>query len=429
MFLAITNKIKTFELKKSGSTVFMLSAMLVNAGNYFYNLWLGRYVGPEVFAETGLMVTCLLVLSFLGMTFQIVTAKYIVEIPETLKDNFKKLASLTSLFLGIGIAAVIFINDLAIQQFLNLSSVNLVNIFAISIPFYFHMSVKRGFLQGKTAFFKLSGSYQAEMISRFLFTFILLFGLNVNPSISVATSLTLSIIFGSAVMGSLKGIKHLKFKLPKKYLNPILTFFAFTAAYEVVQMLINYFDIVLVKHFFDNTLAGYYTSLSLIGRMIYFVTWMFVMLLLPEVINKRKNGEPYQQLLNKYLLYIGLFITVAVLGSYLFGDMIVHAVFGPAYAFISAYLWKYALATGLFALANVYVYYYLSLDNYKPVAFTGLMAVVQITALCLFHDSFAQIINIQIVCMAIGLGLQVIYSKQQKQLNDRKSNSTGISYQ
>ena len=424
MFLAITNKIKTFELKKSGSTVFMLSAMLVNAGNYFYNLWLGRYVGPEVFAETGLMVTCLLVLSFLGMTFQIVTAKYIVEIPDVYKKRFSYIATLISLGIGLLLALILMFSSKGLTVFLNLSDANLVNIFAIGIPFYFYMSVQRGVLQGKQSFFKLSGSYQAEMISRFIFTFLLLLGLEVSPSISVAASLTLSIISGSAVMGYMNSGKMISFRIPKKHWQPILTFFAFTAAYEVVQMLINYFDIVLVKHFFDNTLAGYYTSLSLIGRMIYFVTWMFVMLLLPEVINKRKNGEPYQQLLNKYLLYIGLFITVAVLGSYLFGDMIVHAVFGPAYAFISAYLWKYALATGLFALANVYVYYYLSLDNYKPVAFTGLMAVIQITALCLFHDSFAQIINIQIICMAIGLGLQVIYSNKQKQLNDRKSIST-----
>ena len=53
-----------------------------------------------------------------------------------------------------------------------------------------------------------------------------------------------------------------------------------TACYELTQIIINNSDILLVKHYFDMLDAGLYASLALIGRVVYFVAWMFVMLLL-----------------------------------------------------------------------------------------------------------------------------------------------------
>ena len=55
---------------------FMLSVLAVNAGNYLYNLILGRVLGPTQFADAAVLITFLLVLSFVAMTFQLVTAKF-----------------------------------------------------------------------------------------------------------------------------------------------------------------------------------------------------------------------------------------------------------------------------------------------------------------------------------------------------------------
>ena len=56
----------------------MLSVLVVNGGNYLYNLILGRLLGPEQFADAAVLITFLLVLSFIAMTFQLVTAKFSV---------------------------------------------------------------------------------------------------------------------------------------------------------------------------------------------------------------------------------------------------------------------------------------------------------------------------------------------------------------
>jgi len=51
--------------------LFMLSGFLVNGGNYLYNLLLGRFLGPSAFSDAAILITFLLVLSFVAMTFQL----------------------------------------------------------------------------------------------------------------------------------------------------------------------------------------------------------------------------------------------------------------------------------------------------------------------------------------------------------------------
>ena len=54
----------------------MFSMLIVNAGNYAFNLILGRFLGPVAYSDAAILITFLLIISFIGMTFQIVTTKY-----------------------------------------------------------------------------------------------------------------------------------------------------------------------------------------------------------------------------------------------------------------------------------------------------------------------------------------------------------------
>ena len=44
--------------------LFMVTILLVNGGNYLYNLILGRMLGPEAFSDAAILITLLLILSF-----------------------------------------------------------------------------------------------------------------------------------------------------------------------------------------------------------------------------------------------------------------------------------------------------------------------------------------------------------------------------
>ncbi|MFV8358270.1 sugar isomerase, partial [Flavobacterium sp. XS1P32] len=59
--------------KFSPEQLFMVTILFVNGGNYLYNLLLGRILGPAEFSDAAILITFLLILSFVGMTFQIVS--------------------------------------------------------------------------------------------------------------------------------------------------------------------------------------------------------------------------------------------------------------------------------------------------------------------------------------------------------------------
>ncbi|MBT8375927.1 MAG: oligosaccharide flippase family protein, partial [Bacteroidia bacterium] len=277
--------------KISAEHWFMLSVLAVNGGNYLYNLILGRLLGPEQFADAAVMITFLLVLSFVAMTFQLVTAKFSVLFERTLLKSFISKIYKTALVFGIIIALLITFFAPNLQALFNTSSSSMFVIFGVGVPLYFLMSVNRGVFQGSKAFKSLSVTYQSEMLSRLIITLSLIVIFDIQSSILIAIGILLSFVFG-LIPFNLKGFTLKKtVAIEKSQYKSIKSFFILTAFYELTQIIINNSDILLVKHYFDSYEAGLYASLALIGRIVYFIAWMFVMLLLPTVVQLKKEGK------------------------------------------------------------------------------------------------------------------------------------------
>ena len=86
--------------------LFMLSVLAVNGGNYFYNLILGRLLGPAQFADAAVLITLLLVLSFVAMTFQLVTAKFSVELEADVFRGFISKMYKNATWVGISLGVL-----------------------------------------------------------------------------------------------------------------------------------------------------------------------------------------------------------------------------------------------------------------------------------------------------------------------------------
>jgi len=395
--------------KISPEQLFMLSVLAVNGGNYLYNLILGRVLGPAQFADAAVLITFLLVLSFVAMTFQLVTAKFSVVFENDTFKNFisKIYKNATIVGLGLGALIIVFANQL--QALFNTSSSSMFTIFGIGVPLYFLMSVNRGVFQGKKEFKSLSITYQAEMLSRLVITLALIFLFDIQSSVVIAVGILISFGFGLVPFK----FKNLNFKktiaIEASQSKQVKSFFIITAFYELTQIIINNSDILLVKHYFDAYDAGLYASLALIGRIVYFVAWMFVMLLLPTVVQLKKEGKATAPILFKYVGYIAAIATAIVIGCALFPETAITILFGDSYLTMAPLLWKYALATGLFAISNIFAYYYLSLDRYIPVVISGVFGMLQMGLVIFFHDSLEQVVHMQIIAMVSLLVIQVIF--------------------
>jgi O-antigen/teichoic acid export membrane protein len=395
--------------KISPEQLFMISGLIVNGGNYLYNLILGRVLGPEKFADAAIMITFLLVLSFLAMTFQLVTAKFSVIFENTVLKMFLSKTYKNAVIVGfiLGILVVLFAPEL--QRFFKTTTSTMFTVFGVGIPLYFVMSINRGVFQGKQELIYLSLTYQLEMISRFIITFALLYFLQVEFSLIIAIGILCSFVFGLIPFRIINISFSTLFKLKGSQTKMVRNFFIVTAFYEFTQIIINNSDILLVKHYFEPFEAGLYSSLALIGRVVYFVAWMFVMLLLPVVVQLKKEGKPTLPILLKYVGYISFIAIFIVVGCYFFPNLIINILFGDGYLEITALLWKYALATGIFAISNIFAYYFLSLDIYIPVILSGIFGVLQIVLVVLYHTSLEQVVHMQIIAMLILLFVQLFF--------------------
>jgi len=395
--------------KISDEQLFMLSVLVVNAGNYIYNLILGRILDPGQFADAAVLITFLSVLSFVAMTFQLVTAKFSVVFETNLFMIFISKVYKNALFVGISFGGIIIIFSKQLQQILNTSSSNMFTVFGIGMPLYFLMSVNRGVFQGKKAFKYLSITYQSEMLSRLVITLGLLLAFNIQSPLVIALGIFFSFCFGLIPFN----FKSLSFKtslgIAQNQLKLVRKFFIITAFYELTQIIINNSDILLVKHYFESYEAGLYASLAIIGRIVYFIAWMFVMLLLPTVVELKKEGKATAPVLFKYVGYITIVAAVIILSYALFPKTAISLLFGESYLAMAPLLWKYALATGLFAISNIFAYYYLSLDRFMPVVLSGIFGMLQMGLIIFFHDTLEQVVHIQIIAMMLLLVFQIIY--------------------
>ncbi len=389
--------------------LFFVITVLVNAGNYGLNLFLGRFLGPVFFAEANVLATLVLMISFIGVAFQLTAAKFIAKENEEESDLAENLVQI-SRRIGLGLALILLLFTPVLYQYLKFESIVPLIILFGGIPFYIAMSTERGILQGRSIFKRLGWTYLSEMIGRLVVTVALVYIFSVYATHLLSQAIAIGFAVSFVISKMSTGIRihssiFARIKLP----TGVYGFFAVILFYELCQIIINNSDVILVKHFFENEAAGMYSALALIGRIVFFATWIMVTLLFPKVVRLKEEGKETRGIFLMSLAGVGM-IAAAIVGiSFWQGAFIMDVLFGQAYGAVAPVLWMYALATALFSCANVFVYYYMSLGNYLPVAISFIAGAAQVIGICLFHQSLVQVIEVQIAvtgmllaCLTMG---------------------------
>ncbi len=373
----------------SVSLLLMVSMTVVNVGNYVYNLLLGRWLGPALFADVSLIVTLLLVLTFITASLQMTCARYsaIHAADGNIQAGAAVYRWLTRVALGAGLAATaLFTLGAPVwAAFFNTASTLPFILFGLALPFSMMQGVNRGVLQGQTRFVLLAITYQVEMWSRLLVGLLLVWlGFSVNGAV---LGISISFVFTGKIEASTR--------------KALSTFMIPALVAQVGQILINNSDLLLVRHFFSPLEAGQYAALALIGRIVFFATWSVVTTMFPLAARRQQLGQPH-----RHLLWISFGIVAGVslpllLGTLLFPVWIVQVLFGAAYLGISPLLWQYALATALYAMANVVVNYRLSLGMGRGTTYVIIAGSAQVVGISLFHQTLAQVVWVQVAIMVV----------------------------
>jgi O-antigen/teichoic acid export membrane protein len=384
----------------SGGLVLLVGSTLVSIINFGFNVAMARLLGPALFAQATAIVTLLMLLSAVTLSFQLVCAKFVARNPNpgskaAVYRDLRKQAWIT----GTVVALILAVSQSPISKYLRLPDPWLLGVLALGIAFYIPLGVKRGKMQGLCAFGPLSQNFILEAGSKLIIAVVLVeFGYGVLGAVGAISASIVAAVMMPAPRAQFElDNKVSAAEIPASFREGMQAIVFF-----VGQVVINNIDIILVKHFFTAELAGLYAAVALVGRVLYFAAWSIVSAMFPISAAAEEESSKVHVLVVP-LLIVTLISAAFILVLAVFPGFIIHLVFGEGFRSAEPLLSLYAAATGLYALSVVLITYEMS----RKIANTGWVQLLFSGALVfliyMFHSNLRQVIVVQIVLMLLML--------------------------
>ena len=403
---------KFFENKFIYHTLIVLAgSTLANFGNYIFHLSMGRLMVPAEYGALTALISFFTLLIIPTIAFNLIIVKAVTA--ESAKGNPGNLGGLFNYFLirflvlGLVVFFFLLIFSRQISQFLKIGDSTPVVIISGLVLTVLLVVVNRAFLQGllKFEFFTLSGIL--EVVFKIGIAIIL-----VKAGLSVLGAI-LAILLADLAIWAITFIPLKKWLPAKKTASVSLD----NLKVNVLPLLIGPLallsfyssDVILVKHFFSEFEAGIYSSLSVIGRVIFFSSAAIGFVMFPVVSQRFSQRKGYGQIFSLSLVLVGLISGVILLFYSLWPKFTVSLLFGPAYSQVANFLASFGVFMFLFSLASVFVTFYLAIERWITVWFVILAAILQIILISFFHQTIEQVITVSIISSAILLFWLVVY--------------------
>jgi len=397
-----------------GSMILVSGGLLANFFNFLFNLFMSRTLSVT---DYGILASIISLITFPTL---IVTAVNPVII-RFAGDYFAQgeimlLRGLYKKFLIFLVlcGAVIFILFLAllpqISQFFHIENYYLLFLTDIIIFLSFISIINMSFLQAKLSFgFQVVVNLVTTVLKLLLGILFVIFGYSV---MGATGAILLSLLGGYLI--SFLPIRNLLFN---KIKNPdIKTTEIFRYGIPTALTLLGLIsfistDIILVKHFFDPVHAGLYAGLSLIGRIIFFVSAPIGTVMFPLIIQKHTKGTNFS---NTFKLALSMvFLPSLLLSLFYFFYPTFSILFflkRSEYLSIAPLLGLFGFYITFYNVLYLFANFYLSIKKtliYIPILIGALL---QIILIIIYHQSFTQIITISFVLvLLLVIGFLVYY--------------------
>ncbi|MGZ4370866.1 MAG: hypothetical protein ACXVRQ_01535, partial [Gaiellaceae bacterium] len=195
-------------------------------------------------------------------------------------------------------------------------------------------------------------------------------------------------------------------RLPRDELAAFLRYLKPVAAGLVGIALLTHVDILIVKARFTGDETGAYAAASAFARVGFFLPATILAVLFPRTAARQARGEETEDILGRSLLVTAVFCGALALFYAAAGVGLVSTTFGPDFAEGGAILGPFALAIGLFSIANVLVGYHLSRGETRYAWIVAAGVVVQVAALATIPSSLRGVVWTNV---AVGGGLLVAH--------------------
>ncbi|HSX09856.1 MAG TPA: oligosaccharide flippase family protein [Candidatus Saccharimonadales bacterium] len=404
-----------------GSTIVVSGGLLANFFNFLYNLFMSRTLSVTdygILASITSLITfpSLFVTAISPVIIRFAGDYFVKGENKLLRGLYKKF--FTFLFAVGLIFFILFLVFLSqIGNFFHISDNFILILADIFIFLSFISIVNMSFLQAKLAFgFQVIVNLVSAVLKVSIGVALVLVGYSVAGAVG---ALVLSSIGGFII-----GFWPLKFLFRTKTQNPEIQtkeLFGYGVPSALTLLgLISFIssDIILVKHFFSPIEAGQYAGLSLVGRIIFFVSAPIGNVMFPVIVQKHSKGINFS---NTFKMAIGLVLLPSLLLTlfyYFFSNFsILFFLKRPDYLTVAPLLGLFGLYITFYCMLYLFANFYLSIKKTKVAIPIFVGALLQILLIAIFHQSFMQIIMISFVLvllLVIGFLLYYPYATKKE---------------
>jgi len=401
--------------------VLFIGTFIANVFGFLFHFYMGRSLGPEYYGALGAALSIIYIMTIPLNTIQTSIAKF--SSLYMARKEYGKIKCLFSksmkilLIFGIILCFLFILGIPAISGFLHISSFTLILltlffIFALLVP------INRGILQGMQNFNSLSVNLASEGVIKFAFgVLFVILGYGVDGAIgAIIASYIVVFFFGLIPLKKILKEKPTEINAKEVYgysVPVLIMIFSLTLFYSI--------DILLVKHFFDNVQAGYYSAISLLGKIIFFGSISISQVMFPKISEMHQDGKASKSLLYKSLLLVAAFVIPAIAIYFFMPEFIVNILYGKDYMVVAPLLGWFAIFIGLTCFVYIISFYKAAINRRRFLLVLGVFNVAEILGVWFFHDSLMQVIQILAINMFLLfliLIINVIFSKNGSFVNN-----------
>lgn len=380
--------------------------------DYLFNLAAGRLLSPAQFSIVVSLAAVGQILVVGSRVIQTVVTRYISRFQAQVDGDARSASFFRSMFRESwrwGAIAMILALLLSypLARFLKIEELGPVLALAVTTLLMVVRPVVGGALQGLQRFGALGGVQVIQAAARLIIGVLLIFwGWGAfGAMVALPLASALALIYGWWMMRPFLRANDRGRLHHEVTVKELFHYSSYAAAGLLGFALLINMDAILVRRFFDPDQAGNYSAAVTLGKVIQFFPLAIILLLFPKAARRQASRRDPAGVLLPAMVIVAVICGGIALFFWLFSDFVVQVTVGSEYQVSGTLLGLVGLAMLLLSLTNVWLNYFLSLEQTVYVYLIGVGIGLQALLMFLFHDELWQL---PAAMIANGLWLTLI---------------------
>lgn len=353
--------------------------------NYAFNILIARYTSKEIFGIFSAALGIIYLSQISGMSIQSLVTKTVAKNKEHDLNKYKWNTTLSFAIIGVVASIIFFLFKVPISQLASIPK-ELILYLALAIIFAFISPVSKGLLLGQEKVITVNLLLLAETVMKFIIGIV---------AIKIGGNISLLIVANAIppFLTTLFIIPMIKFEKKKdtEVKNNWKEFLLMTLSFLLLTMPFT-IDLVLV----NSTFRAEYSSLSLLGKIVYFACVTTSAVLFARLSNESSFTKQRKSLFLSILLslFIGLFLSLIY---FFLGEKIISLSVGDSYLKINTYLGVFGLCMTGYSIVYMVANFFIARGTYSYIWVLLSASILQITLFSTRNNYLYEVVQNQVI--------------------------------